>query len=110
MKGKIILLPFPFTDLKTTKRRPALVILERPNDVVVAFISSIIPKPREQHYIIIDKDDKSFPITGLKVTSAIYLDKIATISKNLIIGELGQIDKRLKYKINKIMKKIYHLK
>ena len=35
MKGKIILLPFPFTDLSTSKRRPALVILERLNDVVV---------------------------------------------------------------------------
>jgi mRNA interferase MazF len=109
MKGKIVLLPFPFTDLKTTKRRPALVILERPNDVVVAFISSTIPKQKEQFQIIINKEDKDFFLTGLKVSSAIYLDKIATISKNLIIGELGQIGKVLKHKINKKMKIIYHL-
>ncbi len=109
MIGKIVLLPFPFTDLTTTKRRPALVILERPNDIVVMFISSKIPKAQEKHHIIIEKNDKDFPITGLKVSSAIYLDKIATISKNLIIGELGQITKRIKRKFNKRMNKIYRL-
>jgi len=109
MKGKIVLLPFPFTDLTTTKRRPALVILEKLNDVVVVFISSKIPKAQEMNYIIIEKNDKDFPITGLKVSSAIYLDKIATVSKDLIIGVLGQITKRIKRKFNKNIKKIYHL-
>ncbi len=109
MKGKIVLIPFTFTDLKTVKRRPALVILERPKDVVVVFISSKIPKSSEETYIILDKNYKDFPITNLKVSSTIFLDKIATISKNLIIGELGHISKQIKRKINKKMKKIYHL-
>lgn len=43
MKGKIILLPFPFTDLTSAKLRPALVIYEGEKDVIVAFISSKIP-------------------------------------------------------------------
>lgn len=42
MKGKIVLIPFPFTDLTTTKLRPALVINEGRNEVIVAFISSKI--------------------------------------------------------------------
>ena len=109
MKGKIILLPFPFTDLSTTKRRPALVILERTQDVVVVFISSKVPKPIERVHILIEKESKDFPITGLKITSVIYLDKIATISKNLIIGELGEVSKRLRRKINKNFKRAYRL-
>ena len=109
MKGKIVLLPFPFTDLTTSKRRPALVILEKLNDVVVVFISSKIPKAQENQYITIKKNDKDFQITGLKVSSTIYLDKIATISKNLLIGELGEITKRVRRKFNKNFKKIYHL-
>ena len=109
MKGKIVLLPFPFTNLTSTKRRPALVLLERPNDDVVAFISSKIPKPTELHQIVIDKNHRTFSMTGLKVSSSIYLDKIATIDKKLIIGELGQVSKETKREINKKIKKIYIL-
>ncbi|MFN3532028.1 MAG: hypothetical protein ACK41Q_05865 [Candidatus Brocadia sp.] len=44
MKGKIVLVPFPFTDLTSTKLRPALDIREGEKDVVLAFISSKIQK------------------------------------------------------------------
>ena len=109
MKGKIILLSFPFTNLSSSKRRPALVLLERPNDVVVALISSKVPKPIEAHHAYIDKSHISFTMTGLKVSSTIYLDKIATIDKKLIIGELGQISEDIKSEINKKIKTLYSL-
>ncbi|MEM3388199.1 MAG: hypothetical protein QW491_02100 [Thermoproteota archaeon] len=44
MKGKIVLVPFPFTDLTAVKLRPALVLFEGERDVVVAFISSRVPR------------------------------------------------------------------
>jgi len=110
MKGKIVLIPFPFTDLTNMKRRPALILLERPNDVVVAFISSNIPKPIEDQHVTLDKNHKSFSTTGLKVSSTIYLDKIATIDKNLIIGELGQISNDIRNEINKRLEKLYFFK
>ena len=44
MKGKIVLIHFPFTDMSALKLRPALVIHESDQDVVVAFISSRIPE------------------------------------------------------------------
>ena len=43
MKGKIVLVPFPFTDLTAAKLRPALVIYKGEKDVVMAFVSSKIP-------------------------------------------------------------------
>ena len=108
-KGKIVLIPFPFTDLSSSKRRPALILLERKDDVVVVFISSRIPSIIEKNTIVIKKTNKEFLNTGLKDDSALYLDKIATISKDLIIGEIGEIGKKLKSRINKNFKKLYKL-
>jgi hypothetical protein len=48
-----------------------------------------------------------FKQTGLKLTSTIKLDKVATISKELIIGEIGEIGAVLKKEINRKITEIY---
>lgn len=90
MKGKIVLVPFQFTDMTSTKLRPALVLHEGERDVVVAFISSRTAN-RTAVDVLIREDNSEFKKTGLKLSSAIRLDKIATISKNLVLGEIGEI-------------------
>jgi len=47
-KRDIVLIPFPFTDLASIKVRPAVVISsdsvnQNSRDIIVAFISSILP-------------------------------------------------------------------
>ena len=59
MKGKIVLIPFPFTDLTATKLRPALVLYEGEKDVIVAFISSRTDKPKPVDIIINEKTQNS---------------------------------------------------
>ncbi len=108
MKGKIILIPFPFTDLSATKLRPALVLYEGEKDIVAAFISSKTEKPKQTD-ITVDERHPEFKQTGLKCTSIIKLDKIATISKTLILGEIGEVGISLRKDINNKIAKTYNL-
>ena len=109
MKGKIVLIPFPFTDLTAAKLRPAIVLFEGERDVVVAFISSRVPRRATLTDIVVDEAHVEFELTGLKVSSVIRLDKVATISKNLILGEIGEIGNKLKREINVKLSKAYKL-
>ncbi|MCD6473800.1 MAG: type II toxin-antitoxin system PemK/MazF family toxin [Thermoplasmata archaeon] len=107
MKGKIVLIPFPFIDLSFAKLRPALIIYEGKRDVVVAFISSRIPAEISETDVMITSKHPAFKKTGLKTDSVIKLDKIATILKELIVGELGEIDENLRKEINEKLAKIF---
>lgn len=80
--------------------RPALVLYEGESDVIVAFISSKIPSKRSKTDIVIDRKNKEFANIGLKVPSVIKLDKVATILKDLIVGEIGYVGEELKKEIN----------
>ena len=91
MKGKIVLVHFPFTDLSATKLRPALVIHENDEDVVVVFISSRVSASGSDAALMIADDHPDFELTGLKVSSVIRFDKVATLSRDLVEGEIGEI-------------------
>ena len=80
MKGKIVIVPFPFTDLTAAKLRPALVIHVAERDAVVAFISSKIPTEPSEVDILITKDHAGFRGTGLRADSVIKLDKLQLFS------------------------------
>ena len=108
MKGQIVLITFPFTDLTSKKLRPALVLHEDEKDVTVVFVSSRITKATPED-VTVRKEHKEFMQTGLKVDSFIKIGKIATLSKKLIVGELGQIGPELKEEINNKIIKILKL-
>ncbi len=56
-KGDIILLSFPFTDLKGTKIRPALILVVSDLDVVVAFITTQF-KWKNPYDILLERNDR----------------------------------------------------
>ena len=85
-KGDIVLIPFPFTDLKGSKNRPAVILYENGLDVTVCFITSE-HKWRGNYDIILDPTENN----GLKVQSLIRVCKIATIDSDLVLGVLGYL-------------------
>ena len=111
MKGKIVLLPFPFTNLTAAKLRPALVLYEGEKDVIVVFISSKIPSKVLEVDILITRDHAGFGRTGLKVDSVIKLDKIeiATVLKDLVVGELGELDEELRQEVNQKLRSLIEI-
>ena len=81
-------------------------IHEADEDVVVAFISSKLPSEPSDADILITKDHSGFTSSGLKADSVIKLDKIATVLKDFIVGELGGLDEVLKREANQKLRKL----
>ncbi len=109
MKGKIILIPVPYTDLTAAKLRPALVIFEGRQDLIVAAITTTMYNVFPEWDVVISMEDPEFFKTGLKVTSVLKLTKISTVRKDLAEGELGEIDGDLRYKVNQKMRRIFEI-
>ena len=93
-KGKVVLVPFPFDDLSTTKVRPAVCLTEPvgpQRHVILAFISSRIPEQLIESDLKIDQETENFAQTGLKVTSVLRLHRLMTVAQSFIRRELGSL-------------------
>jgi mRNA interferase MazF len=95
-KWDIVLVPFPFTDLKTTKQRPALVIspdkYNLGGDVIIVFITSQLNVLKKSGDYLI----KEWQEARLPKPSMIRM-KFATISQSIIIKKLRRLtDKDIK--------------
>lgn len=106
-RGKIVLVPFPFTDLSAQKIRPALIISQPKfalDTITVVFISSVVPKRPSPTELIIQKSALFFKHTGLKVDSIIRCHKIVTLDKKIILGEIGALPKSQQIIVDKKIK------
>ena len=89
--GDIVLVPFPFTDQSTSKKRPAVVIsssrynTERPDLIIMAVTSQLKPSRTIGEVILQD-----WRAAGLLKPSAIK-PVITTIEKRLVIKTMGQL-------------------
>ena len=95
-KGSIVLIPFPFTDLKGSKVRPAVVLSKNDLDVTICFVTSELKWKTEQDVSIFPSQNN-----GLKVPSLIRTAKIATIDSDLILGVLGELSNSEICELNK---------
>jgi mRNA interferase MazF len=91
--GEIVLLPIPFTDLSSTRRRPVIVISndqyqrDTPDMVVVAMTSNPVLTPY------------SFVITSADLVSGVLnhpgrvrADKVYTLAQSLVVKTFGKVN------------------
>jgi mRNA interferase MazF len=57
--------------------------------------------------VVVEESHSEFVLTGLKVSSVMRLDKIATILKDLVVGEIGELGSELKREVNLRLRKVY---
>ena len=104
----ILLVPFPFSDQSGKKVRPVLVISNDTynrfgEDIVVCAITSSL---RQSKYSIAI-DNKNLDSGHLYEKSSIKVDTILKIDKNLIIKNIGKLNKSTFEKVVNIFEAIF---
>lgn len=93
--GEVYLAQFPFGDVPGMKLRPVLVLtgsLGSVPEVLVAYISSVVPTQLLPSDLVIDPTKPEFRSTNLKAPSVLRLHKLATIHCTSLARYLGSVD------------------
>lgn len=92
-KWEVILVPFPFSDFKSVKKRPALIIspeiYNQKTDIVIAFITSKL----DSEYRLGDYKIREWEKSNLPKPSMIRM-KFATIDRSIVIKKIGELSKK----------------
>jgi mRNA interferase MazF len=90
VKGDIVVIPFPFSDLTSSKRRPALVLANlQGDDIILCQITS--QNVKDSYAKTLDSSDL---LSGtLSISSNIRPNRLFTADKKLILYLIGRISK-----------------
>ena len=90
--GDVVLVPFPFGDQRTTKRRPAVVVrsgayhLERPDLIILAVTIQVRAAPTVGEAAIRKWKEAGF------LKPSVLKPLLATIEKGLVLRKLGRLE------------------
>lgn len=88
VKGDVVVVPFPFSDLSQSKRRPALVIANlRGDDVILCQITS--QGVRDEYAVSLTEAD--FEAGSLQRDSNVRPNRIFTADKKILLYKVGSI-------------------
>jgi mRNA interferase MazF len=102
--GDVVLIPFPYADLSTFKKRPALIVGEAEfNNFILCQITS--KSSTGQRAILIT--DKDFTDGSLKLDSYVRPDKLFTIETSVIDKRLGKLSRSIIIDIKSSIRQIF---
>jgi len=104
VKGDVVVIPFPFSDLSEAKRRPAFVVTKLTgDDLVLCQITSHTIK--DKYAVSLNVSD--FVQGNLSTNSNIRPNRIFTADKNIILYKVGSVKiEKIKEVIESIVKMI----
>ena len=88
VKGDVVVLPFPFSDLTKSKRRPALVVANLEGDGII--LCQITTEARIDDYSIV-LTNNDFKQGSLNLTSIIRPNRLFTADKSIILYKIGSL-------------------
>lgn len=101
VKGDVVIVPFPFSDLSQAKRRPALVVANLKGDDVI--LCQITSQAKSDNYAVAITN-ADFSSGGLNKNSNVRPNRLFTADKGIILYKAGQLKvERLKEVIDKII-------
>ena len=103
-RGDVVLVRFPFTDLRTTKLRPAVVLAVHGEDVIVAGIFSALPTALKDTWLLLQEQHPSFPHTGLKRGSVVKAEKLAILHRSVLQSKIGSLPAQLMRSLDQLIK------
>ena len=106
-QGDILLVPVPFTDLSSQKRRPVIVISNntynrKTQDLVVVAVTS---NPEETDYSL-SLTSSDLEKGALKRASRIRADKIYTLSQSIVLQNFGRVNSTTLDRIRKTLQEL----
>ena len=103
IKGDVVVIPFPFSDLSQSKRRSALIIAPLEGDD--AILCQITSKTIKDIYAI-SIDDGDFDAGSLKQSGNIRPNRLFTADSHIILYRAGHIKND---KLNQVIEKLVEI-
>ena len=103
VKGDVVVVPFPFSDLTQAKRRPALIVsVLEGDDLILSQVTSQFVK--DSYAVSIDVKD--FEEGGLKQKSNVRPNRLFTADGHIVLYRIGNLKRD---KMNEIVEKIIEI-
>ena len=104
VKGDVVVLPFPFSDLSKSKKRPALVLAElEGDDVILCQITSVA---RVDNYSVV-LTNKDFKNGKLDVNSMIRPNKLFTADSSIVLYKISSLNEDKIKEIENVVSNIF---
>lgn len=104
VKGDVVILLFPFSDLSSSRKRPAVVVAKLSgDDLILAQITSSVVRS-DEYAVVLEAPD--FKQGQLPISSLIKPNKLFTADKSIIFSKVGSLHEE---KIKEVQDLLVHI-